>query len=94
MRKLTSHQIALLEFFHNGGVVCFCTTVSSQLGVYHFPLSKPEKFSKTIFYSLLRIGLLKAMTEEIEFGIRWSSFSISEKGTELLQDREVEDEKA
>ena len=88
MKKLSIHQIELLTFFYNGGIVEFCTSVSPKLGDYHFPTEKPIKFSKTVFFSLVRIGLLKETKEEMEFGIRWSNFSISKKGMKLHNELE------
>jgi hypothetical protein len=92
MKKLSEHQLLLLRFFANGGVVVFCTSVSSQLGRYHFPSIKPEKFSKTIFFSLTRFGFIKEENEEIEFGIRWSEFGISERGLSFLDNLEDDNE--
>ena len=92
MKKLSIHQIELLTFFYNGGIVEFCTSVSPKLGDYHFPTEKPIKFSKTVFFSLVRIGLLKETKEEMEFGIRWSNFSISEKGIKLHNELEGSNE--
>ena len=92
MKKLSQHQLLLLRFFANGGAVVFCTSVGSQLGTYHFPLTKPEKFSKTIFFSLTRFGFIKEENEEIEFGIRWSKFVISERGLSFLDTLEGDNE--
>ena len=92
MKKLSIHQIELLTFFYNGGIVEFCTSVSPKLGDYHFPTKKPKKFSKTVFFSLVRIGLLKETKEEMDFGIRWSNFSISKKGIKLHNELEGRDE--
>ena len=92
MKKLSIHQIELLTFFYNGGIVEFCTSVSPKLGDYHFPAEKPIKFSKTVFFSLVRIGLLKETKEEMDFGIRWSNFSISKKGIKLHNELEGRDE--
>lgn len=89
MKKLTPHQLTLLQFFASGGKAVFCTSVSSQLGHYHFPNSKPAKFSKTVFFSLMRLGLVKQKCEEIEFGIRWSKVCISERGLQYLNDLEL-----
>ena len=94
MKKLSIHQIELIAFFSNGGTVEFCTSVSPKLGDYHFPTEKPIKFSKTVFFSLVRIGLLKETKEEMEFGIRWSNFSISEKGIRVYNELEGRDENA
>lgn len=94
MKKLSIHQTELLTFFYNGGIVEFCTSVSPKLGDYHFPTEKPIKFSKTVFFSLVRIGLLKETKEEMDFGIRWSNFSISKKGIKLHNELEGHNENA
>ena len=94
MKRLSIHQFELLTFFYNGGIVEFCTSVSPKLGDYHFPTKKPIKFSKTVFFSLVRIGLLKETKEEMEFGIRWCNFSISEKGIKLHNELEGRSESA
>ena len=66
--------------------------MSPKLGDYYFTAEKPIQFSKTVFFSLARIGLLKETKEEMEFGIRWSNFSISEKGIKLHNELEGRNE--
>lgn len=46
MKKLTPHQLTLLQFFANGGEAVFCTSVSKQLGHYHSPTANLKSFQK------------------------------------------------
>ncbi|AFT72787.1 hypothetical protein [Alteromonas macleodii] len=90
MKKLTLSQSALLTYFANGGVVEMCTTVCSQLGATNFSAERPEQFSKTVLYSLVKAGLLKTVDEKLVYGLRWSRLMITERGLKLHEAMEAQ----
>lgn len=92
MQKFTLSQSTLLSYFAKGGYVEICTTVCNQLGATNFPPNKPEQFSKTVLYSLIKDGLLRTTGEQLVFGIRWSRIQITERG--LNRHEEVETQHA
>ena len=90
MKKLTLSQSALLGYFAKGGVVEMCTTVCSQLGATNFSAERPEQFSKTVLYSLVKAGLLKTVDEKLVYGLRWSRLMITERGKKLHEVMEAQ----
>lgn len=90
MQKLTPSQSTLLSYFAKGGHVEICTTVCSQLGTTNFPPNKPEQFSKTVLYSLIKESLLRTTGEQLVFGIRWSRLQITERGLSRHEDVETQ----
>ena len=92
MAKLTSAQSELLQYFADGGIVEFCTSLGSQLGKALFPKAKPKIFNKLVMNSLLRHGLLMPTDENFHFGMRWSRVEISDRGMKLVSSWEGSDE--
>ncbi|MEQ5805827.1 hypothetical protein J3369_00260 [Alteromonas sp. NFXS44] len=84
MQKLSLNQKELLKFFADGGIVEFCTTVGSQLGTTTFPSKRPRQFHLTVFNSLMKFGLVQAAGEAFQYGFRWSSVVISERGAQTV----------
>ncbi|WP_420935156.1 hypothetical protein ACOJR9_04385 [Alteromonas sp. A081] len=92
MNKFSPSQRELLEFFGDGGIVEFCTSVGSQLGATSFPKGKPMRFNKLVMNSLFKYGLLRVAKEECSYGLRWSQVVISQRGLDILKKWVIADE--
>lgn len=89
MSKLPASSLGLLKWLAKGNAVEVCTSVGRCLAnLATCGTGAPHK-TKSSIYKLIAYGLVQER-ESLYYGVRWSRFTINDKGLSVLAELEVQ----
>ncbi|KKM51225.1 hypothetical protein LCGC14_1555700 [marine sediment metagenome] len=83
-KALTQTQLNYLNWLHQDNVIAVCIEYSNQFGKMSYSSQPTFKTDNRALQNLKLSGFIQEQ-DTYEFGIRWTRFTLSERGHKVLE---------